>query len=163
SMRANRGSAPARFFGGDTRRPAATLPRPPALPPPALPAALLGAPRPLPARGSAAERVEPAAVPPPVCVSVRPCRGAWTSDRGAPGMDTNFSNRLQATLLAVATVGLVLLAIWNFRQESHFLQPDDGIWWSEAPAGTGLIAQKVLDASPGQRAGIKTNDLLTEV
>src|SRR6266567_5987821 len=78
-------------------------------------------------------------------------------------METNFSNRLQATLLAVATVGLVLLAIWNFRQESHFLQPDDGIWWSEAPAGTGLIAQKVLDASPGQRAGIKTNDLLTEV
>jgi two-component system NtrC family sensor kinase len=78
-------------------------------------------------------------------------------------METNLSNRLQATLLAVATVGLVLLAIWNFRQESHFLQPDDGIWWSEASGTTGLIAQKVLDGSPGQRAGIKANDLLTEV
>ena len=32
-------------------------------------------------------------------------------------METNLSNRLQATLLAVATVGLVLLAVLNFRQE----------------------------------------------
>src|ERR1700686_2900112 len=85
----------------------------------------------------------------------------YTGNQGAPGMETNFSNRLQATLLAVATVGLVLLAIWNFRQETHFLEPDDGIWWSEAQGGSGLKAQKVLDASPGYRAGIKTNDLLT--
>ena len=69
-------------------------------------------------------------------------------------METSLSNRFQATLLAVATVGLVLLAIWNFRQESHFLQPDDGVWWSEAPGGVGLTAQKVLAGSPGQRAGV---------
>lgn len=66
-------------------------------------------------------------------------------------------------MLAVATVGLVLLAIWNFRQELHFQQPYDGVWWSEAPGGRGLAAEKVLDDSPGQRAGLKANDLLTEV
>ena len=78
-------------------------------------------------------------------------------------METGLFNRLQATLLAVATVGLVLLAVWNFQQELHFQQPDDGIWWSEAPGGNGLIADKVLPNSPGQRAGIQARDLLTEV
>jgi two-component system NtrC family sensor kinase len=76
-------------------------------------------------------------------------------------METNLFNRLQATLLAVATVGLVLLAVWNFRQESQFQQPDDGVWWREATGG--LIAERVLPNSPGNRAGIRAGDLLTEV
>ena len=69
-------------------------------------------------------------------------------------METNLFNRLQATLLAVATVGLVLLAVLNLRQERQFQQPDDGVWWSEAASGAGLEAQKVVPDSPGQRAGI---------
>src|SRR5208337_5589986 len=78
-------------------------------------------------------------------------------------MEKNLLNRLQASLLAVATVGLVLLAVWNFQQERQFQQPDDGVWWSEAPSGGGLIADKVLPDSPAQRAGIQVHDLLTEV
>ncbi len=76
-------------------------------------------------------------------------------------METNLFNRLQATLLAVATVGLVILAVLNFRQESQFQQPSDGVWWMEAHGG--LIAERVLPDSPGQRAGIEANDLLTDV
>jgi PAS domain S-box-containing protein len=76
-------------------------------------------------------------------------------------METNLFNRLQATLLAVATVGLVLLAVLNLRQERQFQQPDDGVWWTEAPSGAGLEAEKVLPDSPGQRAGIHVGDLLT--
>jgi two-component system NtrC family sensor kinase len=76
-------------------------------------------------------------------------------------METSIFNRLQATLLAVATAGLFVLAVLNFRQESEFQQPDDGVWWSEAANGAGLIADKVLPNSPGQRAGIRTHDLLT--
>ncbi len=76
-------------------------------------------------------------------------------------METGLFNRLQATLLAIATAGLVLLAVWNFRQESQFQQPDDGVWWSEAPGG--LKAERVLPASPGKLAGIQINDLLTGV
>ena len=78
-------------------------------------------------------------------------------------METGLFNRLQATLLAVVTVGLVLLAVWNFRQESQFQQPDDGVWWTESHDGRGLVADKVLPNSPGERAGIHVNDLLTGV
>jgi two-component system NtrC family sensor kinase len=78
-------------------------------------------------------------------------------------METNLSNRIQATLLAVLTVGLVLLAVWNFHQEGQFPQPDDGVWWAEASNGSGLVAQKVLPHTPGSRAGLQANDLLTAV
>ncbi|MGA8042451.1 MAG: ATP-binding protein [Terracidiphilus sp.] len=70
-------------------------------------------------------------------------------------------NRLQATLLAVLTVGVVVLAVLNFRQESQFQQPYDGVWWMEGRGG--LVAERVLPESPGQRAGIQPNDLLTAV
>jgi PAS domain S-box-containing protein len=76
-------------------------------------------------------------------------------------MESNLFNRLQATLLALVTVGLVLLAMLNFRQERQFPQPDDGVWWREVAGG--LEANKVLPGSPGQRAGVQVRDLLTEV
>ncbi len=78
-------------------------------------------------------------------------------------METSLSNRLQAILLALATVALVLLAVLNFRQETRFQQPDDQVWWSEAPGGNGLQALRVLAGGPGQHAGIEPHDLLTEV
>src|ERR1035438_4486565 len=74
-------------------------------------------------------------------------------------METSLFNRLQATVLAIATAGLILLAILNFRQEAQFQQPDDGVWWREVQGG--LEAVKVLPDSPGQRAGIQERDLLT--
>ena len=74
-------------------------------------------------------------------------------------METSLFNRLQATVLAVATAGLVLLAALNLHQESQFQQPDDGVWWREVQGG--LEAIKVLPDSPGQRAGIQEHDLLT--
>jgi len=80
-----------------------------------------------------------------------------------PPMETSLFNRLQATLLAVVTAGLFVLAVLNFRQERQFQQPDDGVWWSEAANGGGLVADKVLPESPGQRAGIQAHDLLTDV
>jgi PAS domain S-box-containing protein len=76
-------------------------------------------------------------------------------------MEANLTNRLQATLLALATVALFVLAVLNFRQESHFQQPDDGIWWRET--ANGLVAEKVLSGSPGQLAGIQPQDQLTAV
>ncbi len=74
-------------------------------------------------------------------------------------MDRSFFNRLQATLLAVATVGVFLLAAFNLVEERQYQQPVDGVWWREAPGG--LLADKVLPNSPGQRAGIQAHDLLT--
>ena len=78
-------------------------------------------------------------------------------------METSLFNRLQATMLAVATAGLFLLALLNLRQERQFQQPDDGVWWREVAGGGGLEAEKVLRDMPGQRAGIRVHDLLTGV
>jgi len=78
-------------------------------------------------------------------------------------MERRLLNLWQATLLVVATAGLVLLAVLNFLEERHSQQPDDGVWWREAADGSGLIADKVLPGSPGMRAGIHVNDLLTGV
>lgn len=79
-------------------------------------------------------------------------------------METSLFNRLQASLLAIATVGLVVLAVLNFRQETLAPpQPFDGVWWVEAANGNGLVAEKVLPNSPGLRAGIRAGDLLSAV
>ncbi|MGH9605411.1 MAG: ATP-binding protein [Terracidiphilus sp.] len=76
-------------------------------------------------------------------------------------METSLLNRLQATLLAIATAALFVLAVLNLRQEGQFQQPYDGVWWHEVAGG--LKADRVLPDMPGQRAGIQRNDLLTAV
>jgi PAS domain S-box-containing protein len=76
-------------------------------------------------------------------------------------MEKNLFNRLQATLLALATAALFLLAILNLHEERQTPQPDDGIWWHEVAGG--LAADRVLPNGAGQRAGIQAGDLLTGV
>ena len=76
-------------------------------------------------------------------------------------METSLFNRVQATLLALATAALLLLAVFNLTQERHYDRPDDGVWWREASGG--LLAERVLPDMPGQRAGVQTSDLLTAV
>jgi two-component system, NtrC family, sensor kinase len=77
-------------------------------------------------------------------------------------METSLLNRVQATLLAIATAALVLLAVFNFMQERGFRQQaDDGVWWHETTGG--LLADKVLPGLAGQHAGIQPGDLLTGV
>ena len=80
-------------------------------------------------------------------------------------METNLYNRVVATLLAIATVAVVLFAIFNLQQEGNYQQPDDGIVWTEAPSRvlTGLIAVRVMEGGPGAQAGIEPGDLLTAV
>ena len=50
-------------------------------------------------------------------------------------METSLFNRVQATLLALATAALFVLAVFNLLQERQFQQPDDGVWWREAAGG----------------------------
>jgi PAS domain S-box-containing protein len=80
-------------------------------------------------------------------------------------METNLYNRVVATLLAIATVALVLLAIFNLQQEDRYQQPDDGVVWTETQSTVlpGLIAVHVLQGGPGAQAGIEPGDLLTAV
>ena len=76
-------------------------------------------------------------------------------------MESNLLNRLQATMLAIATAALVVLAVLNLRQERQSPVPDDGVWWHEVAGG--LTADRVLPHLPGQLAGIQSHDLLTRV
>jgi PAS domain S-box-containing protein len=76
-------------------------------------------------------------------------------------METSLFNRVQATLLALATAALFVLAVLNLQQERQFKQPDDGVWWREVNGG--LRAERVLPGMAGQVAGIQPNDLLTGV
>ncbi len=76
-------------------------------------------------------------------------------------MEASLFNRMQATLLALATAALFLLAVMNVAQERHFQEPYIGVWWREAAGG--LRAEKVIPDTPGERAGIQANDLLTAV
>ncbi len=76
-------------------------------------------------------------------------------------METSLFNRVQATLLALATAALFVLAILNLTEERKFPQPDDGVWWREA--ANGLVAERVLPNMPGQVAGIQQGDVLTSV
>jgi PAS domain S-box-containing protein len=76
-------------------------------------------------------------------------------------METNLFNRVQATLLALATAVLFVLAVLNLMEERQVQQPDDGVWWRDANGG--LLAERVLPDMPGQVAGIRRNDLLTAV
>jgi two-component system, NtrC family, sensor kinase len=78
-------------------------------------------------------------------------------------METNLSNRLQATLLAILTVGLVLLGVLNFAQEGQSALPWDGVWWTEAANHAGLIAEKVPPGTPGKLAGLQEGDVLSAV
>jgi len=84
-------------------------------------------------------------------------------------LETNLYNRLVATLLAIATVAMVVLAVFNLQQESEYQQPDDGVTWTEVTtiangqALAGLVAEHVRAGGPGAQAGIEPGDLLTAV
>ncbi len=75
-------------------------------------------------------------------------------------MERSLQTRITVLLLAFFTVAAGVLAAFNFVQENKYQLPTDGVWWVEAHGG--LQAQRVLSESPGQRAGIKTGDLLVQ-
>ncbi len=76
-------------------------------------------------------------------------------------MGRSLQTRVVAVTLALLTLAAVVLAVLNFRQEQGFQQPTDGIWWVES--GGALKAQRVPADSSGERAGIRTGDLLLSV
>ena len=84
-------------------------------------------------------------------------------------METHRYNRLLATVLALSTVAMVILGVFNFLQESQYQQPDDGVVWTEVSAIAsgqavdGLVAEHVRAGGPGALAGIEPGDLLIAV
>jgi PAS domain S-box-containing protein len=73
-------------------------------------------------------------------------------------MQRTFQTRIVAVLLAFFTVAAVVFAGFNLIQEDKYQVPSDGVWWVEGHGG--LVAQRVANDTPGERAGVKTGDLL---
>jgi PAS domain S-box-containing protein len=76
-------------------------------------------------------------------------------------MKNVFQTRILAVALAIATLGVCVLAGLNLSQESGVESPTDGIWWLETQGG--LRAERVQPDSPGSRAGICTGDILEAI
>jgi PAS domain S-box-containing protein len=72
-----------------------------------------------------------------------------------------FQTRILAVALAVATLGVCVLAGFNLSQELNTEFPTDGVTWVEAQGG--LRADRVPVDSPAGRAGIRAGDVLEAV
>ena len=66
-----------------------------------------------------------------------------------------------AVVLAVVTAVALCFAWVNFRQSATFVSPDDGVTWTDEPAG--ITARWVAQNSPAARAGILPGDVLTAI
>ncbi|MEG9435279.1 PAS domain S-box protein [Edaphobacter sp. HDX4] len=69
--------------------------------------------------------------------------------------------RILAVALAIATLAACVLALINLQRENGFEIPTDGVTWMESAGG--LRADHVPAGSPGDRAGIRTGDILVGV
>ncbi len=76
-------------------------------------------------------------------------------------MRNAFQTRILAVALALATLGVCLLAGFNLSQELNTEFPTDGVVWLEAQGG--LRADRVPAYSPAGKAGIRTGDILESI
>ncbi len=78
----------------------------------------------------------------------------------------DLKTQLASALLFVLTVAAVCCAVINFRQQSLYHLPDDGVTWVDRVAAGGqnqVLALHVTPGSPGYNAGIRSGDLLLQV
>src|SRR5262250_492328 len=76
-------------------------------------------------------------------------------------MNREFQIRFIAVFLVLLTAAAMTLGWINFRKESQFVAPYDGVWWREH--GANIVADRVDPRGPGAHAGIKVGDRLTAV
>src|SRR5215469_8641731 len=76
-------------------------------------------------------------------------------------MNREFQIRFIAVFLVLLTAAAVTLAWINFRKESQFVSPYDGVWWREH--GANIVADRVDPHGPGAQAGVRVGDRLIAV
>jgi two-component system NtrC family sensor kinase len=76
-------------------------------------------------------------------------------------MRNAFQTRILAVALALATLGVCVLAGFNLSQELSAEFPTDGVVWMETQGG--LEADRVPADSPGWKAGIRPGDVLKAI
>ncbi len=76
-------------------------------------------------------------------------------------MRNAFQTRILAVALALATLGVCVLAGFNLSQELNTEFPTDGVVWVEAQGG--LRADRVAPNSPAEKAGVRNGDILESI
>jgi two-component system, NtrC family, sensor kinase len=96
-------------------------------------------------------------------VNVHRCYTAASTLQNPPVLPMNRDSQIRFTVgvLALLTVAAITLAWINFRKESQFSAPRDGVQWVEHN-GT-VVAERVEADGPGARAGVETGDRLIAV
>jgi two-component system, NtrC family, sensor kinase len=78
----------------------------------------------------------------------------------------DLKTQFASALLFILTVAAVCCAVINFRQQSLYRLPDDGITWVDRTDRSGadlVTALTVTPGSAGHNAGIRAGDVLLEV
>ena len=78
----------------------------------------------------------------------------------------DLKTQFASALLFVLTVAAVCCAVINFRQQSAYHLPDDGVTWVDRTSANGqnqVVALHVASGSPGYNAGIHAGDVLLQV
>ena len=76
-------------------------------------------------------------------------------------MDQRRSAWIFRTLLACATLALVVAAVWNFQDRQSFRLPDDGVYWVDTPHG--VQALHVDARRAGRQRRRQAGDLLVRM
>jgi PAS domain S-box-containing protein len=69
--------------------------------------------------------------------------------------------QLTTVLLTVVTIAAAIAAGVNYEQNHKFRLPDDGVVWTER--GDNVVAARVIDGGPAERAGIHAGDRLLSI
>ncbi|HEV3206808.1 MAG TPA: ATP-binding protein [Terriglobales bacterium] len=79
-------------------------------------------------------------------------------------MNRDFQIRFTAGLLILLTTAAITLAWINFQKDRGLQAPSDGAWWIEQAGGAGsLVADRVEQNGPAEKAGIRAGDRLTAI
>jgi two-component system NtrC family sensor kinase len=73
----------------------------------------------------------------------------------------SVASRVGAITLVVLIMGAIVFGIINFQQRLSFDVPEDGVSWADSEQG--VEALFVSPNSPGERAGIKSGDVLVAI
>src|SRR5262245_47771505 len=83
-------------------------------------------------------------------------------------MKREFQFGFVSILIGLLTVAAIYCAWLNFQKEKEYAAPYDGVWWVERAgaaetSGSRMIAKRVDEGGPAERAGIKVGDELVAV
>jgi two-component system NtrC family sensor kinase len=74
--------------------------------------------------------------------------------------------QLSTAILTVLTIAAAIAAALNYQQIHRFRLPDDGVIWRDRAGTDGksqVVALRVAENGPAERAGIRVNDILESI